>query len=103
MPAFEQAFKIGVDVLELDVRLTADDEFVIFHDSDLPRVTNGQGLIREFSLTDLKQFHAGYHFTENERFYPFREQKVQIPALAELVETFPEMKFNIDLKDFFPS
>ena len=49
MLAFRRAIEQGVDALELDVHLTADDELVIIHDSTLERTTNGYGNVRDHS------------------------------------------------------
>lgn len=45
--------------LELDVRLTLDDEVVIIHDECIDRVSNGKGTVREMSLSRLRQFNYG--------------------------------------------
>jgi len=37
--SLEAATKIGVDVLESDIRLTKDDVPILFHDEDLERTT----------------------------------------------------------------
>ena len=43
MPAFRAALEIGVDQIELDVRVTKDGELVIIHDATVDRTTNGTG------------------------------------------------------------
>ena len=45
--------------LELDVRLTRDNEVVVIHDEDINRVSNGKGKVCEMSLSRLKQFNYG--------------------------------------------
>lgn len=50
MRAFEAAASLGADMVELDVRRTADDELVIFHD---PAV--GPELVSSLTLTELRQ------------------------------------------------
>ncbi len=44
MKAFQQAFEDGADGIEFDVRLTADKQMVIIHDSLINRTSNGIGL-----------------------------------------------------------
>lgn len=45
--AYQKAIEIGADIVEMDVRLTRDNEMVIFHDACLDRVTNGYGKLRD--------------------------------------------------------
>ena len=42
------------DYVELDVRLSRDGELVLMHDERVDRTTNGQGLVEDFSLKELK-------------------------------------------------
>jgi glycerophosphoryl diester phosphodiesterase len=45
----------GIDVIEIDVRQTADGELVLLHDATLDRTTNGHGLLSAISLADLRK------------------------------------------------
>jgi len=51
--AFRNAIALGVDMLETDVHLTADDEVVVLHDPTLDRTTTGRGAVRDARLADL--------------------------------------------------
>ncbi len=42
------------DYVELDVRLSRDGELVLMHDERVDRTTNGNGLVEELSLVELK-------------------------------------------------
>ena len=57
--AFRRALEIGVDALELDVHLTADDHLVVIHDGSLDRTTNGRGRVRDHSLAEIQQVDTG--------------------------------------------
>ena len=104
MLALEAAASIGVDVLESDVRLTKDDEIVLFHDDDLTRTTGVEGTIRTHTLEDLQQIDFGYNFTpDSGTTYPFRGQGLKIVTLREAFDRFPDVIFNLDIKDAFPS
>ena len=59
MSAFRQAIQQGVDMLELDVHLTSDDELIVMHDTTLDRTTNGHGNIHDHSLQEIRQLNAG--------------------------------------------
>jgi glycerophosphoryl diester phosphodiesterase len=54
LAAFDAAVAAGADVVEFDVRMTADDVAVVMHDPDVSRTTDGHGLVRDFSLEGLK-------------------------------------------------
>jgi len=49
----EKAAELGSDMVEIDIRVTADDVPVIAHDADLKRVFGVEGLISEMTLSTL--------------------------------------------------
>lgn len=58
--ALEELFKRGVKYTEVDVSLTSDNVYVLFHDApSIYRTSNGTGNIREKTLAELKQLDAG--------------------------------------------
>lgn len=59
IPAFESAIAGGADVVELDVRMTADGMAVVMHDPDVSRTTDGAGLVRELRLSEIKRLRIG--------------------------------------------
>lgn len=83
--AFRSAVALGYRYLETDVHATRDGEVVVFHDDDLSRVTDGRGSIADYTLTEVNRFRiAG---TE------------AIPTLDQVLETFPNTRLNIDIKN----
>jgi len=104
MVAFQQAVALGVDVLELDIHSTADGVLVVIHDETVERTTDGQGPVHGYTLAELKQLDAGYHWSaDGGKIHPFRGQGITIPTLEELFVTFPRMRMNIDMKQKAPS
>lgn len=97
--SFRKAIEIGVDVIETDVHLTLDGELVVFHDDRVDRTTNGNGLISEMTLKDLKKLDAGYKYTSDNITFPYRNKGLEILTLREMLEIFPEQRFNLDIKD----
>lgn len=59
LPAFDAALSSGADVLELDLRMTADEQVVIFHDELLDRTTDASGPLADRTLAELQTFDAG--------------------------------------------
>jgi glycerophosphoryl diester phosphodiesterase len=105
LSAFQDAYRLNVDCLETDVRMTADQQFVLLHDKNLNRTFNAKGLVNMFSLTELKQLDAGYWFqskTLGSNVYPYRGKGLQIQTLDEILPQFPHVRFNLDIKDTDP-
>ncbi len=82
--AFRHAVALGYDYLETDVHVTRDGELLAFHDDVLDRVTDKVGAIADLDLVDVRAARVG--------------GREQVPTLAELVDTFPDARFNIDIK-----
>ncbi len=102
--AFQASWKLGVDVLELDVRETADGKLVVMHDAKVDRTTDGSGQISEMTLEVVKKLNAGYRFSsDGGKTFPFREQKISVPTLQEVFAALPEAKFVIEPKQATPT
>lgn len=98
MPAFDFAVFHGADVFEIDVRLSRDNQVMVFHDETLERTTNSSGPVRAIDAYKLQQLDAAYHFTLDSQ-YPQRGTGVHILTLAEVLLRYPDMRLNIDIKD----
>jgi glycerophosphoryl diester phosphodiesterase len=83
--AFRHAVSLGFRYIEIDVHGTLDDELVVFHDDDLRRLTGSSGAIADRTLAEVSQRRIGDGET--------------IPTLDEVFETFPDTRFNIDIKN----
>jgi hypothetical protein len=55
--AIENAIKMGVDIIEVDLARTKDGHLILMHDSKLDRTTTGKGLISEHTLSEIKELH----------------------------------------------
>ncbi|MHA2065225.1 MAG: glycerophosphodiester phosphodiesterase family protein, partial [Candidatus Thorarchaeota archaeon] len=99
MLALKAALDVGVDFLESDVKLTSDDELVLFHDDDLKRTTGESGSVRERTLEELRQIDFGHMFTLDGVTFPFRDKGLSVVSLREAFEELPQARFNLDIKD----
>lgn len=82
--AFQQAVDMGYRYLETDVHATSDGRLIAFHDDVLDRVTDAKGAIAELPWDEVSA--ARIHGRD------------AVPLMDELFETFPEARFNIDVK-----
>lgn len=62
LSAFQAALSAGVDAVELDVRITKDNQLVIMHDDDVGRTTDGEGPVDELTLEQIRALDAGSWF-----------------------------------------
>lgn len=85
MASFNKALALGVPMIELDVFKIASGELVVFHDEQLERLTNGQGLIAACTWETLKGLKVkGGH---------------KIPLLSQVLrELAGKVQLNIELK-----
>jgi glycerophosphoryl diester phosphodiesterase len=56
LQAMERAILMGVDMVEVDVRLTKDSVLVLMHDAAIDRTTNGKGRVADYTLEELRRF-----------------------------------------------
>ncbi|EPD61185.1 glycerophosphodiester phosphodiesterase [Streptomyces sp. HGB0020] len=81
---FRRAVEAGYRYIETDVHTTADGRLVAFHDSTLDRVTDGAGRIADLPWQEVRHARVA--------------GKEPVPLFEELLETFPEVRWNVDLK-----
>lgn len=63
LASFRAAAALGVEMVEFDVRLSADGQPVVFHDDTLERTTDGTGAVAAHGLAELKRLDAGAWFS----------------------------------------
>jgi glycerophosphoryl diester phosphodiesterase len=83
--AFEHAVGLGYAYLETDVHATADGVLIAFHDRTLDRVTDLTGRIAQMAHREVAAARIG--------------GTDPIPLLEDLLGAWPDIRFNIDIKD----
>ncbi|HSH57624.1 MAG TPA: glycerophosphodiester phosphodiesterase family protein [Halomonas sp.] len=92
LPAIQRALDDGADMVELDVRLTLDNQVVVYHDSSLQRLTGDPRRIGELERATLANVDVGSWFGD-----PFVGES--IPGLDEaLAAVRGRSGLMIDLK-----
>ncbi len=71
LSSFAYAVELGANAVEFDIRRTMDGEIVVIHDETVDRVSDGEGLVRELTLEEIKRL---------------RVDGEQIPTLREALE-----------------
>jgi glycerophosphoryl diester phosphodiesterase len=84
LASFKKALEIGVDAIEFDVRKTKDNQLVVIHDADVKRTTNGEGLVSELTLKEIKNLSA-----DGEKIPTLQEA---LDFLGKKVKVFIELK-----------
>ena len=122
--AYASSVAAGVDVLDVDVRLTGDGVLVVHHDDDVDRTTNGTGDVADMTFEQLHALDAAYWFTEDcsactdapEEAYVLRGVRtgdLEPPEgfepddfapmrFEDLVEQYPDHVLNIEIKGSYP-
>ncbi len=114
------AVEAGANMLELDVRLTADGVLVVHHDDTVDRTTNATGPVAALTLGELQALDNAYWFSPE--CWPCQDRPVEeyvyrgirtgevpppegavpddfaVPTLRQVVERFPTMPLDIEIK-----
>ena len=90
LPAFVGAVEAGADVVELDVRLTADGVPVILHDLDVSVTTDGSGPVHLLTLAEVKRLDASGGAAP----------RVEVPTLHEVLTALSgRVGVNLEIKN----
>ncbi|MCB8908182.1 MULTISPECIES: glycerophosphodiester phosphodiesterase [unclassified Streptomyces] len=82
--AFRRAAAAGYRYFETDVHTTSDGALVAFHDATLDRVTDASGRIGDLPWAAVREARVA--------------GKEPLPLFADLLDEFPEARWNVDLK-----
>lgn len=86
LSAFKEAISLHL-AIELDVQLTKDEVVVVFHDSNLKRMTGLDKNIKEMTYQEIQE-------------YPLLKTKEKIPTLQEVLQLVQEkVLLDIEVKD----
>ena len=90
LPAIQEAIDLGVDIAELDVKVTKDGVAVLMHDGTIDRTTTGSGKPSDYTLEELRRFRLIHKKDTTDE---------QIPTFAEALELIKNnIMVDIDIK-----
>ena len=91
VPSFQKAIDQGAEGIEFDIRLSKDNQLVVFHDADLKRLSNQTEKIKKLTLAELQAVELNKQTGQKEDVY--------IPSLNDLLPLFNKVKvINIEIK-----
>jgi len=93
LEAFKMAADMGAHGVELDVHICRSGELVVTHDETVERVSDGEGFVKDMTLSQLKALHFNRTHPE------FKDAR--IPTLQEVFQLLKPtgMRINIELKN----
>ena len=121
MYAYKQAVAAGADMLEMDLRLSADRQLMVIHDDTLDRTTNATGLTRDKTAAELQALDNAYWFVPN--CWSCHDQPVEdyalrgvrtgarpapagyaaadfgVPTFQQVLDQFPDRILDVEIKD----
>jgi glycerophosphoryl diester phosphodiesterase len=96
LAAVKKAIEYGLDMVEIDVHLTADGKIVVIHDGTLDRTTTGKGPVAKATLEEIRKLNAG-------RWFGPMYAGEKVPTLAEVLELCKgKIRVKIDAKGIDP-
>ncbi|MDC6366677.1 glycerophosphodiester phosphodiesterase family protein [Flagellimonas amphidinii] len=84
LEAVKNALQLGVDMIEIDVRMTKDGHLVLMHDKSISRTTNGKGAISDMYLEELQKINLNHSQT-----------KESIPTLNDVLTLIADRKTQL--------
>ena len=87
------AFELGLECVEIDVKVSKDNIPLLLHDDTLDRTTNGSGLVCDFTFDQINQLDAGYFFYNS-------KTDIKVPNLSSVLDLIKRKQkyLNIELK-----
>lgn len=93
LSSFKKAYELGCKWVEFDVKLTSDQELIIFHDDTLERMVGEKALVEQLMLKQIQQFDIGSWFS------PLFKNE-HIPTFLEVIDFLGkhDMTANVEIK-----
>ncbi|TRX60766.1 glycerophosphodiester phosphodiesterase family protein [Fulvivirga sp. M361] len=89
IPAITNCIEMGIEMVEIDIRMTKDSVLVLMHDDTIDRTTTGAGLLSEWTLDSIKTL-----YLRNGVNHPTHHK---VPTLEEaMLEAKGKIMINLD-------
>ncbi|WP_347253975.1 glycerophosphodiester phosphodiesterase family protein [Leminorella grimontii] len=94
--AIEKSLSNGADAIWITLQLTKDNVPVLYRPSKLEALTDKQGPISDYTLSQLAAADAGWSFGKDS--HPYRGKNITIPTLEAVLTRYPSTFFYLDIK-----
>ena len=93
LESIARAFEIGLTYVEIDVKISKDNQPILLHDDTLDRTTNGSGLAIDYDYEIIKKLDAG-------KFFYKKNTNIFVPKLEDTLNLCinNNVNLNIELK-----
>jgi len=87
------AFDLGLECVEIDVKISKDRIPLLLHDDTLDRTTDGFGLVCDYTFDEINKLDAGYYFYKS-------KTEIKVPSLRSVLDLVKKKQkyLNIELK-----
>ena len=87
------AFDLGLECVEIDVKVSKDNIPLLLHDDTLDRTTDGFGLVCDYTFDEINKLDAGYYFYKS-------KTEIKVPNLRSVLDLVKKKQkyLNIELK-----
>jgi glycerophosphoryl diester phosphodiesterase len=56
LAAIDEGIRLGIDIVELDIRFTKDRKLVLMHNKTIDGTTNGKGPVSDYTFEEIRKF-----------------------------------------------
>ncbi|KAB2328700.1 glycerophosphodiester phosphodiesterase [Cytobacillus depressus] len=98
--SYDMGEKMHGDYIEIDLQMTKDGQLIAMHDEKVDRTTDGTGLVKDYTIAEIKQLDAGSWFNEKNPKYANPDYAgLEVPTLEEIFQKFGKNnKYYIETK-----
>ena len=89
--SISRAFEIGLNFVEIDVKISKDRVPILLHDDTLDRTTNGSGLAIDYDYEKIKKLDAG-------KFFYKENTNIFIPKLEDILSFCSNNNGNLNIE-----
>ncbi len=91
LESIARAFEIGLNFVEIDVKISKDRVPILLHDDTLDRTTNGSGLAIDYDYENIKKFDAG-------KFFYKKNTNIFVPKLQDVLSLCASINGNLNIE-----
>lgn len=116
--AMDNAIKLGMTGLELDIHRSADGVLIVMHDESVDRTSSGEGRVSDLTWEELSALDNSYWFVPDSmeansvghppKDYVYRglapeNPEFGIARFSEILERYKDVYINVDIKQASPN